>query len=218
MIVFTEYRDTQKWLHDLLLTHDFGGHGGERIALLYGGMEEKRREQTKAEFQADPSRSPVRILLATDAASEGIDLQRHCWRLLHWEIPWNPSRLEQRNGRVDRHGQPSPVVEVRHFVPEGWDEQQPGFASEMGFLSLVARKVEQIREDLGSVGLVPSPIRSVRPCSVSAVASTKRNSTMPAAGWRQACSGSSESFAGSLTGATRNSRRPSTSWVSIPNV
>ena len=156
VIVFTEYRDTQKWLHDLLLTHDFGGHGGERIALLYGGMEEKRREQTKAEFQADPSRSPVRILLATDAASEGIDLQRHCWRLLHWEIPWNPSRLEQRNGRVDRHGQPSPVVEVRHFVPEGWDEQQPGFASEMGFLSLVARKVEQIREDLGSVGLVLS--------------------------------------------------------------
>ncbi|MDW8217293.1 MAG: helicase-related protein [Acidobacteriota bacterium] len=49
--------------------------------------------------------SPVRILLATDAASEGLDLQNFCSRLIHHEIPWNPNRLEQRNGRVDRPGQ-----------------------------------------------------------------------------------------------------------------
>ncbi|MFN0027516.1 MAG: DISARM system SNF2-like helicase DrmD [Acidimicrobiales bacterium] len=156
LIVFTEFRDTQKWLHDLLLGHGFGGTGGERIALLYGGMDTDTRERTKAEFQADPSRSPVRILLATDAASEGIDLQRHCWRLLHWEIPWNPSRLEQRNGRVDRHGQRAPFVEVRHFVPQGWETDRSPFAAELGFLSVVAHKVEQIRDDLGSVGTVLS--------------------------------------------------------------
>lgn len=154
VIIFTEYRDTQKWLIDLLLTNGFGGEGGERIADLYGGMDTDARERTKAEFQAHPSRSPVRILVATDAASEGIDLQRHCWRILHWEIPWNPSRLEQRNGRVDRHGQPHEVVEIRHFVPDGWEQDQSGFAAELGFLSLVAHKVEQIRDDLGSVGSV----------------------------------------------------------------
>lgn len=154
VIIFTEYRDTQKWLLDLLLTHGFGGDGGERIADLYGGMDTDHRERTKAEFQAHPSRSPVRILVATDAASEGIDLQRHCWRMLHWEIPWNPSRLEQRNGRVDRHGQPNDIVEIRHFVPDGWEEDRSGFAAELGFLSLVAHKVEQIRDDLGSVGPV----------------------------------------------------------------
>ena len=154
VIIFTEYRDTQKWLVDLLLTHDFGGDGGDRIATLYGGMDTDDRERTKAEFQAHPSRSPVRILVATDAASEGIDLQRHCWRMLHWEIPWNPSRLEQRNGRVDRHGQPHPFVEIRHFVPEGWEDDTSGFATELGFLSRVAYKVEQIRDDLGSVGSV----------------------------------------------------------------
>ena len=60
VIVFTEYRDTQKWLHDLLLSHELGGDGGERIALLYGGMDQVKRERTKAEFQAHPSRSPVR--------------------------------------------------------------------------------------------------------------------------------------------------------------
>jgi superfamily II DNA or RNA helicase len=156
VIIFTEYRDTQKWLVDLLLTNGFGGNDGERIALLYGGMDTDDRERTKAEFQADPSRSPVRILVATDAASEGIDLQRHCWRMLHWEIPWNPSRLEQRNGRVDRHGQPNPYVEIRHFVPDGWQDDRSRFATELGFLSTVAFKVEQIRDDLGSVGAVLS--------------------------------------------------------------
>ena len=154
VIIFTEYRDTQKWLIDLLLTNGFGGNSGERIATLYGGMDPDDRERTKAEFQANPSRSPVRILVATDAASEGIDLQRHCWRMLHWEIPWNPSRLEQRNGRVDRHGQPHSYVEIRHFVPQGWEDDQSGFATELGFLSKVAYKVEQIRDDLGSVGAV----------------------------------------------------------------
>lgn len=154
VIIFTEYRDTQKWLIDLLLTNGFGGDSGERIATLYGGMDTDDRERTKAEFQAHPSRSPVRILVATDAASEGIDLQRHCWRMLHWEIPWNPSRLEQRNGRVDRHGQPHPYVEIRHFVPDGWEDDHSGFATELGFLSRVAYKVEQIRDDLGSVGSV----------------------------------------------------------------
>ena len=154
VIIFTEYRDTQKWLVDLLFTNDFGGENGSRIATLYGGMDTDDRERTKAEFQADPSRSPVRILVATDAASEGIDLQRHCWRMLHWEIPWNPSRLEQRNGRVDRHGQPQPYVEIRHFVPKDWEDDQSGFATELGFLSRVAHKVEQVRDDLGSVGAV----------------------------------------------------------------
>ena len=154
VIIFTEYRDTQKWLHDLLLFNGFGGDGGERITELYGGMDSDTRERTKAEFQAHPSRSPVRILVATDAASEGISLQRHCWRMLHWEIPWNPSRLEQRNGRVDRHGQLHPHVEIRHFVPQGWRDDRSGFVAELGFLSLVAHKVEQIRDDLGSVGAV----------------------------------------------------------------
>ncbi len=154
VIVFTEYRDTQKWLHDLLVNRGFGGDGGSRIALLYGGMDTATRERTKAEFQAHPSRSPVRILVATDAASEGIDLQRHCWRLLQWEIPWNPARLEQRIGRVDRHGQQAATVEVRHFVPAGWETGGSGVIAELGFLSTVALKVEQIRDDLGSVGAV----------------------------------------------------------------
>ena len=77
---------------------------------LYGGMDTDERERVKAAFQSDPKDSPVRILLATDAASEGIDLQNHCSRLIHFEIPWNPNRMEQRNGRIDRHGQKAKEV------------------------------------------------------------------------------------------------------------
>lgn len=152
VIVFTEYRDTQVWLEKLLSARDLGG---DRLQLLYGGMDRERREQIRAEFQADPALSPVRILLATDAASEGIDLQRSCHRVVHYEIPFSPTRLEQRNGRVDRHGQPSPEVLVYHFVPAGWEDAKTGtLEGDLQFLRRVAVKVDTIRTDLGSAGPV----------------------------------------------------------------
>jgi superfamily II DNA or RNA helicase len=152
VIVFTEYRHTQIWLAERLAAR---GLAGDQLALLYGGMDPVLRERVKAEFQAHPSLTPVRILLATDAASEGIDLQRHCHRLVHVEIPWNPNRLEQRNGRIDRHGQPSPVVLIHHFVGAGWQHaQRDALEADLQFLYAAARKVEAIRDDLGTVGPV----------------------------------------------------------------
>ena len=65
-------------------------------------------------------RRKVRILLATDAAGEGIDLQHHCHRLVNFDIPFNPNRLEQRIGRIDRYGQ-TQTPEVRHFAPVAGD-------------------------------------------------------------------------------------------------
>lgn len=151
VIIFTEYRDTQKWLFDLFESH---GLGGERLAQLYGGMDEDDREHVKAVFQAHPSLDPVRIMLATDTASEGIDLQLHCHRMVHYEIPWNPNRLEQRNGRIDRHGQTQQPL-VFHFVGAGYEKSSgDSFADDLEFLALVARKVDTIREDLGSAGPV----------------------------------------------------------------
>lgn len=85
VIVFTEYRATQNWLFGLLAAEGLAGN--ERVMMLYGGMETDKREHIKAAFQADPSKNNVRILLATDAASEGIDLQNYCHRLAHYEIP-----------------------------------------------------------------------------------------------------------------------------------
>lgn len=152
VIVFTEYRDTQVWLEQLLTAR---GLGGERLALLYGGMDTDARERIKCEFQHAPNRVPLRILLATDAASEGIDLQRYCHRMVHVEIPFSPTRLEQRNGRIDRHGQSAPEVLIHHFVGAGWEHAPSGsLEADLGFLSLVARKADTIRDDLGTVGPV----------------------------------------------------------------
>ncbi|MGH3998684.1 MAG: DISARM system SNF2-like helicase DrmD, partial [Pseudonocardiaceae bacterium] len=151
VIVFTEYVDTQRWLADLLESR---GLGGDKLGLLFGGMDERRREHLKAAFQAAPDRHPVRILLATDAASEGIDLQRHCHRVVHYDIPFNPNRLEQRIGRVDRHGH-TQQVQVAHFVGTGWQDAAPGsYEADLEFLSRVAVKVAAERADLGSVNSV----------------------------------------------------------------
>ena len=75
VILYTEYRATHSWLQQILASH---GYGGDRLAFLHGDVDPDDRETVKAAFQADPAVSPVRILLATDAASEGIDLQNHC--------------------------------------------------------------------------------------------------------------------------------------------
>ncbi|WP_375431196.1 DISARM system SNF2-like helicase DrmD [uncultured Friedmanniella sp.] len=155
VVVFTEYRDTQLWLEDLLrregLTLD------SRVALLHGGMDDREREALRRRFQAPPGNDPdtrLRILIATDAAAEGIDLHWHCHRLVNYDIPFNPNRLEQRIGRIDRYGQTEPP-EVRHFVGAGW-RGRGGLDGDTDFLSRIAQKVARVETDLGSANPVLS--------------------------------------------------------------
>ena len=113
-----------------------------------------------------PLKPPFKpILIATDAASEGIDLHNHCSRLILNEIPWNPNRLEQRNGRIDRHGQRAAEVNIYHFVGSRLMtanstpfEQKTHFTSvldaDLEFLWIAVNKINQIREGLGNVGPV----------------------------------------------------------------
>jgi superfamily II DNA or RNA helicase len=146
VILFTEYRTTQVWLHEILASHGFGA---DRIGLIYGGMDVDEREAVKAAFQADPNESPVRILLATDAASEGIDLQNHCNLLVHVEIPYNPNVMEQRNGRIDRHGQKQCEVVIWHPV-----DASGGHGDD---ILRALRKLDAMRADMGSVNPVIAP-------------------------------------------------------------
>lgn len=141
LIIFTEYKTTLDYLVNRL-NDEYGAEPGS-ICMLYGGMHEDERESVKRAFN-DPD-APIRILVATDAASEGLNLQHTARLLMHYEIPWNPSRLEQRNGRIDRHGQ-SRDVTIFHFTSE--DD------SDLQFVARVLGKVNDIREDLGSVGEV----------------------------------------------------------------
>lgn len=142
LIVFTEYKTTLDYLEKNLLAKYSDDH--ERIRVLFGGMDQNERQDIKNAFN-DPD-DKVRVLIATDAASEGLNLQETARHLLHYDVPWNPARLEQRNGRLDRHGQARDVF-IYHFTSE--DD------SDLDFLGKVIRKVDTIRDDLlGLVGEV----------------------------------------------------------------
>lgn len=153
VILFTEYRTTHQWIHQILASHGFGG---ERLAQLHGGLSQEEREPIKAAFQASPQDSPVRILLATDAASEGIDLQNHCNRLIHLEIPYNPNVMEQRNGRIDRHGQREKEVLIWHPV-DGGDAGRASVGGHGEDILRALRKLDSMRADMGSVNPVIAP-------------------------------------------------------------
>lgn len=136
LIIFTEYKDTLEYLKNLL-------NEEERVLTLSGGDTKENREIIKREFQKSPDESSVRVLIATDAASEGLNLQHYCRYLIHYEIPWNPNKMEQRNGRIDRHGQKSDKVFIYHFLHEDSQDSK--------FLEVLVEKVQTMREDLGSI-------------------------------------------------------------------
>ena len=153
VILFTEYLTTHQWMHEILASHGFGG---DRLAILHGGMPQDEREKVKAAFQTSPKDSLVRILLATDAASEGIDLQNHCNCLIHLEIPYNPNVMEQRNGRIDRHGQRQKEVLIWHPV-DGGEQGKATIGGHGDDIIRALRKLESMRADMGSVNPVIAP-------------------------------------------------------------
>lgn len=147
VIIFTEYADTKRYLQQVLTDaiRD-SDRAGERIATFHGGIGEDRREAIKAAFNADPARHPLRILIATDAAREGVNLQNNCADLFHFDIPWNPSRIEQRNGRIDRKLQQADVVRCMYFVlPQRAEDR---------VLDVLVKKTRTIHEELGSLAPV----------------------------------------------------------------
>lgn len=147
IIIFTEYETTLRYLRDQLKHAIDGSEGSDRrIEIFYGATPVDKREAIKTAFNSDPATNPVRILLATDAAREGLNLQAHCHHLFHFDLPWNPSRLEQRNGRIDRKLQPADEVFCHYFRYE----QRP----EDRILKRLVEKTETIKEELGSLSQV----------------------------------------------------------------
>ena len=147
VIIFTEYEDTRRYLERCLAEAIAGTErASERIATFTGSTSRNKREDIKEAFNKEPGDHPLRILIATDAAREGLNLQRHCHDLFHFDLPWNPGRLDQRNGRIDRKLQPSDEVFCHYFV----FTQRP----EDRVLEVLVKKAETIREELGSVAKV----------------------------------------------------------------
>jgi len=97
VIIFSEYSATVFWLAGFL-----GRHGYAECLLTFeGSLPGPERQKTLARFQSPDTL----LLISTDAASEGLNLQEQCRRVIHYELPFNPNRMLQRQGRVDRYGQ-----------------------------------------------------------------------------------------------------------------
>jgi superfamily II DNA or RNA helicase len=127
VIVFTEYRDTLLHLHASL----------EMTAvLLHGGLTREERQAALSAF----THGGAHLLLATDAAGEGLNLQRRCRIVINLELPWNPMRLEQRIGRVDRIGQRR-TVHVFHLIARD--------SGELEVLSRLQSRVAKAHADVG---------------------------------------------------------------------
>jgi superfamily II DNA/RNA helicase len=131
VIVFTEYRDT---LDAICARLDADPDFRDCYVTLHGGLTRRQRLRRQDRF----AKPETRILLATDAASEGLNLQQYCRRVIHVELPWNPNRLEQRNGRVDRYGQTRPPIIRYLYYPDSPEDD---------VLSKLVEKIEQMTRD-----------------------------------------------------------------------
>lgn len=130
VLIFTEFRDTLDFLRDRLEGKGLTG----QIAEIHGGMDYKKRDEQAAFFEQG-----ARIMVATDAAGEGINLQ-FCWLLVNYDIPWNPARLEQRMGRVHRYKQTHDVL-LLNMVSVNTREGR--------VLKVLLDKLQAIRKELG---------------------------------------------------------------------
>ncbi len=148
ILIFTENREgTKRYLKQVLEQAIEGSErADERIEVIDGLTKGANRKEIQRRFNTDPAKDPLRILLATDAAREGLNFQAHCTDLFHFDLPWNPGRIEQRNGRIDRKLQPASEVRCHYFaLPQRIEDR---------VLEVLVKKTEIIKKELGSLSKV----------------------------------------------------------------
>jgi len=127
VLVFTEYTDTLAYLRDeVFAEHD--------VAQIYGDLDQGRRRREQEKFEEEAN-----LMLATDAAQEGLNLQ-FAHIMVNYDLPWNPIRIDQRMGRLHRYGQER-TVEIRNLFFDDTRESK--------ILQLLLEKTDQIESDLG---------------------------------------------------------------------
>ncbi|MYA17649.1 MAG: DEAD/DEAH box helicase, partial [Gammaproteobacteria bacterium] len=142
VIIFTRYKDTLDYLvknlaKDAKGTRKPGRLDGIEVFEIHGQLTQPDRRARFAAFEA----AQRAVLVATDCISEGMNLQRACAALVHYELPWNPNRLEQRNGRIDRFRQPEKKVTIRTLV---YDDPL-----DVTILEALVKKAQEIRRHYG---------------------------------------------------------------------
>ena len=141
LVIFTERIETMRWLaehlqQDLKLPKD-------AVVTLHGGMSDVDQQKIVEEFGR--TEAPVRVLVASDVASEGINLHYLCHRMIHFDIPWSLMVFQQRNGRIDRYGQ-TKDPDIRYMVIETANQRIRG---DIRILEILIRKENQATLNIG---------------------------------------------------------------------
>lgn len=144
-IIFSEYTDTVDWLIGFLERHGYSG----KIVRFVGGLSGPERKTALADF----TKPENLLLVTTDAASEGLNLQQHCHRVIHYELPFNPNRMLQRQGRVDRYGQTEECEFGYLYAADTYEGE---------LLARLFTKIERQIKALGSVGDVLGSLQTER--------------------------------------------------------
>ena len=146
LVIFTERIETMRWLkehlqQDLKLA-------ANAVQEIHGGMSDIEQQEIVEQFGRDES--PIRILVASDVASEGLNLHYLSHRMIHFDIPWSLMVFQQRNGRIDRYGQ-TKEPDIRYMVIRTTNEKIRG---DIRILEVLIRKEEQANRNIGDPALL----------------------------------------------------------------
>ena len=141
LVIFTERIATLNWLNDRLATDLMLKPG--QVETLHGGMSDVEQQRVVEDF--GNTQRPVRLLLCSDVAAEGINLHYQCHRLIHFDMPWSLMVFQQRNGRVDRYGQTA-TPQIVYLVTES---ANPTIRGDTRILEVLMAKDEQAYRNIG---------------------------------------------------------------------
>ena len=146
VVIFTERIETMNYLMEHLRT-DLGLKSSA-IQEISGGMSDAEQQRIVEDFGR--TESPIRILVASDVASEGLNLHYLSHRLIHFDIPWSLMVFQQRNGRIDRYGQQK-RPDIRYLLIESNNKQIKG---DMRIIEILIQKEEQALKNIGDPALL----------------------------------------------------------------
>lgn len=168
-IVFCRYIQTANYLGDLL-TDALQKTFGKKLAVevITSELSDEERKQRVSDLAGDANKGKHKLIIATDCMSEGINLQEQFSAVIHYDLPWNPNRLEQREGRIDRFGQPQ--KKVRTLLLYGEDNPMDGTV-----LKVLLRKARKIRQAIGISVPFPDDSKTIMDAVLTSVLLSPRD-------------------------------------------
>ena len=146
VVIFSERIRTLSWIAESL--EQAMGMNDEQVKTFHNSKSDEEQQQIIEAFSMESD--PLRVLVTSDIASEGVNLHKQCHHLIHFDLPWSLITLEQRNGRIDRYGQVHPP-EVRYLVYNPTDSE---IASDVRIVSKLVAKEDAAHRALGDAGSI----------------------------------------------------------------